>query len=484
MWILSSDPERRVREDLEDQLRAERAAFKIIAESSLGDFDLVGLCQQVLNGLLSTLSLQFGTLRLYDPDRKELKPTAISGLSTRLANRMAPCRELDDRRFTAAWVARNMKPIFAPRVRNHWVYEKYRERMDELRIRALLSYPLIGSSGDLLGVLQLVHRKPISLSENDRHFFVTVADMTATAIESKQRELKLQKSEEKTRALLSVMPDLMFVADRNGMILDFKPSKRLELLMPSEQFMGRNMDDVLPRKVAKRSRGYMEKLFETGEMQVYKFSFIVKGGRAELETRLVKTGEDQVLALVRDVTARRRAEKALMESEERYRGMIEKQGEGIAIVDASERFFFANHVAEKVFGVPEGSLKGRSVFDFVEAESREGIREETARRIQGQRSTYPLTILRQDGEKRHLQITATPWMDEQGNFSGSFIIFRDDSDRVRAEEQVEEKVEELERFYRLAVERELKMVQLKAEVNELSRKLGKEVPYRIQEEEL
>jgi phage regulator Rha-like protein len=50
---------------------------------------------------------------------------------------------------------------------------------------------------------------------------------------------------------------------------------------------------------------------------------------------------------------------------------------------------------------------------------------------------------------------------------------------VRAEEALAQRVEELERFRRLAVGRELRMIELKRQVNELSEQLGKEPPYDL-----
>lgn len=50
---------------------------------------------------------------------------------------------------------------------------------------------------------------------------------------------------------------------------------------------------------------------------------------------------------------------------------------------------------------------------------------------------------------------------------------------VRAEEALAQQVEELERFHRLAIGRELRMIELKRQVNELSEQLGKEPPYDL-----
>lgn len=51
--------------------------------------------------------------------------------------------------------------------------------------------------------------------------------------------------------------------------------------------------------------------------------------------------------------------------EGKYRSLIESQGGAFAAVDLDERFIFSGHSADIIFGVPEGGLAERSVYDFV-----------------------------------------------------------------------------------------------------------------------
>ncbi len=135
---------------------------------------------------------------------------------------------------------------------------------------------------------------------------------------------------------------------------------------------------------------------------------------------------------VEDITERRRAEQALMESEERYRSLIERQGEGLALVDPEERIVFCNEVTGEIFGDAPGNLVGRHLGDFVDLEGYRILQEETERRRRGERSTYRLTIMRPDGTMRRVQVTSTPWTDSKGRFAGAFGIMRDVTEEERA----------------------------------------------------
>jgi PAS domain S-box-containing protein len=124
----------------------------------------------------------------------------------------------------------------------------------------------------------------------------------------------------------------------------------------------------------------------------------------------------------------------LRESEERYRMLIENQGEGLGMIDPDERFTFTNRAAEEIFGVSPGGLIGRSLTDFVRPEQLIVIQAQTEMRRDGKKSTYDLEITRPDGEKRQLLVTATPRFDGAGRYIGAFGIFLDITERKRAEQ--------------------------------------------------
>ncbi|HTP09832.1 MAG TPA: PAS domain S-box protein [Anaerolineae bacterium] len=147
----------------------------------------------------------------------------------------------------------------------------------------------------------------------------------------------------------------------------------------------------------------------------------------------------------RELLVRQQAEEALARSEERYRTLIENQGEGICYVDENENLTFANPAANEIFGIAPASLEGRNLNEFVSTEEFVVIRRETEIRRTGQTSTYENKIVRPDGERRTLLVTARPRFDEHGNFLGTFAIFRDITERKQAEEELARTRANLER---------------------------------------
>jgi two-component system cell cycle sensor histidine kinase/response regulator CckA len=131
------------------------------------------------------------------------------------------------------------------------------------------------------------------------------------------------------------------------------------------------------------------------------------------------------------------------ESEERYRTLVENLGEGVAIVDPTEHFLFANPAAEAIFGVPPGGLGGRGLEDFLSKEEYTRVLTETERRARGERTTYEEDIIRPDGTMRRIELTATPQFDESGAFAGTFGVLRDITETRRTEEALRHSEERL-----------------------------------------
>ena len=149
-----------------------------------------------------------------------------------------------------------------------------------------------------------------------------------------------------------------------------------------------------------------------------------------------------VAAISRDVSEYKNTLKELYESEEKYRLLINNQGEGIGMVNAQDKFLYVNPKAEEIFGVPEGKLVGRKVFDFVDSQGAELIRQQTENRKKGEKGSYELEIRSPGGKKRNILVTATPqYVEDQ--FTGTFAVFRDITEWKLAEKDIRKSEQEL-----------------------------------------
>jgi len=126
-----------------------------------------------------------------------------------------------------------------------------------------------------------------------------------------QAEAALRQSEAMNRVILNAVPDLMIRMNRDGTYLDFKPAKNFPIVMPFEDMRGANVQAVMPPDIAQKRLAAAARALQTGETQVYEFQVPIDGQIYWRETRIVVSGAEEVLLLIRDITARKQAEIAL-----------------------------------------------------------------------------------------------------------------------------------------------------------------------------
>ena len=146
---------------------------------------------------------------------------------------------------------------------------------------------------------------------------------------------------------------------------------------------------------------------------------------------------DQLFFIIsRDLRDLKAKEQALTESEARYRDLIENTGEGIGVVNTNEEFMYSNAAAGEIFGLTPAELVGKSLLSFLDPSSVEEIKHQSSLRSEGERSRYELEIIRPQGDRRWLIVTATPQYDKNGTFTSTFGIFRDITERKQAENKL------------------------------------------------
>ncbi|WP_456151166.1 ATP-binding protein [Aliterella atlantica] len=134
--------------------------------------------------------------------------------------------------------------------------------------------------------------------------------------EQTSAEEALGKSEAKNRALLDAIPDLIFRLDRNGTVLDFKAAKDSDLYTTPSQFLGKQIENILPQAIAQQLMLRIERTLSTGEPQAVEYQLPVNGKLHDYEARIVASGDDEVISIVRDITDRKQIESALRDRKE------------------------------------------------------------------------------------------------------------------------------------------------------------------------
>ncbi|MFH1377686.1 MAG: ATP-binding protein, partial [Planctomycetota bacterium] len=190
---------------------------------------------------------------------------------------------------------------------------------------------------------------------------VTRSDMT----DAKQTADARVASENRYKAIVSAIPDILFRIDGNLRFVDAYARNPDLLLSPPDQIIGKKITEILPPDIAKLTAEHAARTLETGLPENYEYTLATPVGDGVFDTRMVSCGDDDVLAIIRDVTQQRETERALTEAETRYKDTIEAIDDALHVVDRNYRIVLHNRSLTmmcKGFGLTT-RLMGESIFD-------------------------------------------------------------------------------------------------------------------------
>lgn len=125
-------------------------------------------------------------------------------------------------------------------------------------------------------------------------------------------EEALHQSEERMSALLNAIPDTMFRHRVDGTYLDIKAGSD-DLPIPAAEMLGKKLGDLpIPQAMPHQLLSLIQTAVATGELQTYEHELCDPEGAHTFETRIVKSGVDEAVCIVRDITERKQAELVLL----------------------------------------------------------------------------------------------------------------------------------------------------------------------------
>ena len=139
---------------------------------------------------------------------------------------------------------------------------------------------------------------PLAPGDPSSGFALVAMDIT----QHRRAEAELRASSAKATALLDALPDLVFRLSANGVYLDVHAERAEMLAAPRDQILGRSVRELYGAEAGARTEAVIAQALATGEMQRIEYSMDMPQGSSEFEARIVASGPDEVVAIVRDVT--------------------------------------------------------------------------------------------------------------------------------------------------------------------------------------
>lgn len=257
----------------------------------------------------------------------------------------------------------------------------------------------------------------------------------------------LRESEDKYRRLTESVPAAIFIYSDNRFIYGNEYSVKITGYSV-EEMIGKHFwelvhpdfrDDVI-KKGSERLKG--------NEVQSrYDVKIIDKYGNEKWldysGTLINYLGKPAVLGIAYDITEHKKTQQALIESELKYRTLVENMSEVILYVDNNDRILFANDNVTEMFGYDKTELTGHFAGELlVDEDYREAMSDRIKLRRHGFTDRFEIKMRKKSGESLWVEISSAPLRDNSGNLIGSIGIYSDISERKTYENTIESSLQQ------------------------------------------
>ncbi|HEX2529556.1 MAG TPA: PAS domain S-box protein [Geminicoccus sp.] len=256
---------------------------------------------------------------------------------------------------------------------------------------------------------------------------------------------RLERSEVQFLAAANSMPDGLLITDAEDRIRFFNKRYPEHLADPlrSVLALGKRFDDWIKEGVARgpvyhpdMGQDFAQRRLALRSSDQSDHEYHLADGRW-MRLREHRMADGGRVLVTTDISARKRAELALQESEARLRAIVEDQTEAIARFDADFRMVFCNEASARIFGVTPDELIGTDLFASVPEEDREKLRSD----LLGLTPDLPIVNgegykILPDGSMRWYFWTNRALFDRAGKLLGYQTVGSDITERRRTEEEL------------------------------------------------
>ncbi len=270
--------------------------------------------------------------------------------------------------------------------------------------------------------------------ENEEHRFTAVIrDIT----KRKHAEAEAQHRDTELGLIFQAVPDLHFRMALDGTILDYHASALSNLYVPPDEFLGKRMQDVLPDDIGHLFDEGIREVLSTGEVAPMEYSLVVHGEDRCFEARMFVLPNEQVTAVVRDITDRRRAEETQRKSEHQLREAQRIASVGFWDWDIPTNALYWSDGIYRIFGLSREEFGATydAFLGSVHPDDRSFVEQRVGAAVQGN-APYGIDhrIVLPDGEVRHVHEQGEVTRNACGAPARMLGTVVDITDRKRAEE--------------------------------------------------
>ncbi len=300
----------------------------------------------------------------------------------------------------------------------------------------------------------------------------------------KQVEDALLQENRNFQNLFETIDDFMLVCDMDGRLIHTNPAVRARLDYDADTLRTMGIRDLFTDE-AQASICQVMVDIQTRPSTTASTILQTKAGRAiPVELNIFQgywKNQPAVFGIARDVAGRQQAENALRESQQMLQLIMDTIPMSVFWKDKDSIYLGCNKTFIQECGLEHlDGVVGKSPYDLFPPEQAAAIitRDQDVIRNNHPLFNFTQSLTNPDGSIGWRETSKIPLRNDEGRAVGVLGVWRDITEQNRAEERLKRTLEDMERFNQLMRGRERRTLELKAEINDLLRQLGKTKKYR------
>jgi len=307
--------------------------------------------------------------------------------------------------------------------------------------------------------------------------------------ERKEAEVMLKQQRDLNQRYLDTVQTILVALDDNGCVSMINQAGQALLGYKEEELLGRNWFETClpqPEGMEKVHPVFLQAM--AGKLESFEYHVnpvLCRDGRQRLVAwhNIYLPDESGniigTLSSGEDITSQRLADDALKQLADDMKATLHAIPDLLFELDGNGRYLKAEATANDLLAAPVDQLLGHTVSEILPPEAARTVMDSLAQAALAGSDYGRTIILPLAGGIRHFELSVSRKGMSSGSVPHFIVLSRDITDRKTAEDELRHRNEELERFNRVTVGRELDMIELKKRINELSRELGRKEPYTL-----
>ena len=257
----------------------------------------------------------------------------------------------------------------------------------------------------------------------------------------KENEFRIRQQNEKLNAIISALPDILFVFDKEGNYLEFYTKPDHELLTQPDAIIDTNISDHFNAEEADLHLMKIRECHVTQQLLEYEYSIKMSDATLWFDARLAPMGKDKIVAFIRNIT-----EKKKSELEIKKLGQAVSQSPVMVMMTGLESGIeYVNQAFLDITGYTESEVIGKNPRILKSGKTDPAVYQDMLKTIKnGKKWSGEMVNKKKNNDQYWEEITITPIFGDQGEMLSFLAIMQDITNRKKFEKQLQEMNRRLE----------------------------------------